>query len=441
MKRYYLVAGISFAAIAALSVGQILQAQTQSRSFNFQGRFLAVLSDADMEASAYIDGRLGERTPEMRDTLTLIPLGNGSSKVSPTTLPISNSVMAWPNNLAFTPDGRFAFVTETFRPAPQGATERSQIPPGRQLAVIEVSQPQQPKVVQRINLGTRPMAVTVHPDGNLLAVSLGESGRQIALIPFNNGRLGTPTFQGHPNLNDANVHTPHVEWHPSGRFLGVTLPDRNEALFYAIDRTNPSRPKLRSWGNTIMTGKHSGVGHFTPDGRHFIVTNLYWGDDVAVAGSQHSSLTVIEFANVTSSNNQVKHQIVSTAAVGGSAEEFAISPNGRFVVSLNMEASYLPLNDPRMTRHSSLTLLGLNPETGRLTLYGTTVFEGILPEGITFDASGNYLAVATFDYHDPQQPGGAVDFWRMIQNGRPTLQKLDRSIPVMRGAHIVKLVR
>lgn len=39
--------------IATVSTGQILWAQAQSR-LNFQGRFLAVLSDADMEASAYI---------------------------------------------------------------------------------------------------------------------------------------------------------------------------------------------------------------------------------------------------------------------------------------------------------------------------------------------------------------------------------------------------
>lgn len=398
IKRCPLIAGIGLFKAATLSVGQVLQAQTQSR-FDFQGRFLAVLSDADMEASTYIDGKLGERTPEMRDALTLIPLGGGSYNTSPVTLPVSNSVMTWPNNLAFTPDGQFAFVTETFAPAPQGATERSQIPPGQQLAVIDVSNPRQPKVVNRINLGTRPMAVTVHPEGNLLAVSLGEPGRQIALIPFANSRLGTPTFQGHPNVTDPNVHTPHLEWHPSGRFLGVTLPDRNEALFYAVDRTNVNRLMLRSWGNAIITGKLPGVGHFTPDGRHFIVTNLHWGDDVAnqFVGAHHSSLTAIQFADAAGADKQVKHQIVSTAAVGASAEEFAISPNGRFVVSLNMEASYLPLTDSRRTQHSSLTLLSLNPETGRLTPHGTTPFEGILPEGITFDTSGRYLAVATFE--------------------------------------------
>jgi DNA-binding beta-propeller fold protein YncE len=441
MKRIYWIAGMGLLTAAALSTGQFWRAQAQS-SLDFQGRFLAVLSDADMEASAYIDGKLGDRTPDLQDTLTLIPLGNDLTKASPTTLAVSNSVMAWPNNLAFTPDGKYAFVTETFRPAPESATERSQIPPGQQLKVIDLSNPQQPKVVDRINLGTRPMAVAVHPEGNLLAVSLEEPGRQFALIPFNQGQLGTPIFQGHPKLNDPDVHTPHVEWHPSGRFLGVTLPFRNETVFYAVDRTNADRPQLQPWGNAIMTGKHPGVGHFTPDGRHFVVTNLLWGDDLDVRsiGATQSYLSVIRFAD-KASDNQIVHQIVATAPVGGSAEEFAISPDGRFVVSLNMEASFLPLDDPNRTEYSSLTLLSLNPETGRLTPHGTTSFEGILPEGITFDASGNYLAVAVFDYHDPARPGGAIDFWQLTRNNTPTLTKMDHSIQVMRGAHIVKLMQ
>jgi len=439
MKRYRAV-GIALFTTALLGVNSALHAQTQLQNFDFQGRFLAVLSDADMEASAYIDGQLGDRTPEMVDALTLIPLGNDPS---PVTLEVSNSVMGWPNNLAFTPDGNYAFVTETFQPAPEGANERSQIPLGQQLSVIDVSNPQQPEIVNQINLGTRPMAVDVHPEGNLLAVSLGEPGRQIALIPFSDGQLGTPTFRGHPDINNTEVLTPHLEWHPSGRFLGVTMPTRHEAVFYEVDRTDANRPVLRSWGNSVMTGKHPGVGHFTPDGRHFIVTNLYWGDDVAdqYVGSQHSSLTVIQFAETARGENSIRHEIVSTAAVGGSAEEFTISPDGRFVVSLNMEASYLPLDDPRMTRDSSLTLLSLNPETGRLTPHDTFAFEGILPEGITFDASGDYLAVAVFDYHDATHDGGSVDFWQLQRGEVPILEKLDLTIPVMRGAHIVKLVQ
>ncbi len=272
-------------------------------------------------------------------------------------------------------------------------------------------------------MGNEPRAVAVHPEGNLLAVSIDEPERQIALISFVNGKLGTPTFHRLPNIESPNANAAHLEWHPSGRFLGVTIADRNEAVFYEIDRSNPQQPQIRSWGNLIMTGKALGVGHFTPDGRYFITTNLLWGDDVEsqYVGTQSSYLTAIRFADRSNADNQVRHQIVSTASVGGSAEEFAISSNGQFVVSLNMEASFLPWNDERLTRYSSLTLLSFNPETGRLTPHNTTQFEGILPEGITFDGSGNYLAVANFDRFNPTREGTTLDFWRVIPDRVPTL--------------------
>ncbi|MBD2102344.1 beta-propeller fold lactonase family protein [Leptolyngbya sp. FACHB-261] len=446
MKIARFAARMSFFAAVILAITQSASAKAQSDYLDFRGRFLAVLSDADMEASAYIDNQLGERSPGLTDTLTLIPLTRGLARepiTRPITLPVSNSVMAWPNNLAFTPDEKYAFVTETFAPAPKGATLRSDIPSGRLLTVIDLRNPQHPKIIDQLDLGNQPRPVAVHPAGNLLAVSLRDPRRQIALIPFSNGELGTPIFQNLPGINDPEANASHLEWHPSGQFLGVTLADRNEAVFYAVDRTNSSRPNLRAWGQPIMTGKLPGVGHFTPDGRHFIVTNLLWGDDVAdqFVGSQHSDLTVINFAESANSRNEVAHRIVSTAAVGGSAEEFAISPDGRFVVSLNMEASYLPQSDQRMTWHSSLTLLSLNSDTGRLTPRTTVPFEGILPEGITFDASGRYLAVATFDHHNPARSGGTVDFWRVLQGEVPSLLKMDYVIPVMRGAHIVKLVQ
>ncbi len=51
------------------------------------------------------------------------------------------------------------------------------------------------------------------------------------------------------------------------------------------------------------------------------------------------------------------------------------------------------------------------------------------------------MAVAVFDYHDPARPGEAVDFWQLTRSDTPTLTKMERSIQVMRGAHIVKLMQ
>ena len=105
-----------------------------------------------------------------------------------------------------------------------------------------------------------------------------------------------------------------------------------------------------------------------------------------------------------------------------------------------MEQSYFPPDSPLFTPYSALSLFRLHPGTGRLTPVDRYYFDGILPEGITFDASGKYLAVAVFDHYNPGQPGGTLDFWQLLDGDDPKLLKLDHQVPVMRGAHIVKRV-
>ena len=428
--------------ILSVMLESFLFASVATEPLNFEGSFLVAVSDADMVPSAYVDNQLGDRTPEMTDTMTIIPLDVNLSNLEPVTIPVSNSVGAWPNNLALTPDGNYAFVAENFGPAPERATLFSEIPSGRLLTVIDLSNPQQPQVTDRLDLGNRPLAVDVHPDGDLIAVSLVEPRRQIALIPFENGKLGNPTFLPHPNIEDPEVETPHLSWHPSGRFLGLTFSGLNEAVFYEVDRSDRDNPTIRQWGNSVETGRFPAVGYFTPDGRYYITTALLWGDDVedVFIGARSGYLSVIRFAQENNSEGKVRHEVVATASVGGGAENFAISPDGGLVATLNMERSFLPWDDPRLTRNSSITLLSMNTDTGELTPIDTFAFEGILPQGITFDATGEHLTVTTFDHFNEEQHGsGSIDFWQVVKGDKPQLEKLETSIPVMRGPHIVLL--
>jgi hypothetical protein len=159
--------------------------------------------------------------------------------------------------------------------------------------------------------------------------------------------------------------------------------------------------------------------------------------------AQASTITSIAFDATADGAGRVRHVVVGMAPVGALAEEFAISPDGRRVVSLNMENSFLAPGDERLSFFSSLTLLDLDPATGRLTPLHTLPFEGILPEGITFDASGRHLAVANFAHFNPQRPISqtTVDFFRLVEGPRPMLVQMDVRVPVMRGAHVVKVVR
>jgi DNA-binding beta-propeller fold protein YncE len=128
---------------------------------------------------------------------------------------------------------------------------------------------------------------------------------------------------------------------------------------------------------------------------------------------------------------------------GVSPEGLAISPNGRYVVTTNLERSYLPYNDDRITWFSSLTLIMLDPQTGQLNRVADYPFDGILPEAAAFDASSQYLAVVNYDFFDDRTPGGSIDFWRIASdplNPQPMLVQTRYSVPVTRGAHSMVLV-
>jgi hypothetical protein len=78
--------------------------------------------------------------------------------------------------------------------------------------------------------------------------------------------------------------------------------------------------------------------------------------------------------------------------------------------------------------------------TGQLTKIDDYPFEGILPEGAAFDASGNALAVAVYDYFTPK-PESGIEFWQVIQNPKPELRRTGYAIDVSRGVHQVLVNR
>ena len=71
-----------------------LLAISVSDQHRFDAQKLIVLSDADMAASAYVDGRL-LRVPGDQDELSLIDFSSSDTLNNHTTLPVSNSDTNW----------------------------------------------------------------------------------------------------------------------------------------------------------------------------------------------------------------------------------------------------------------------------------------------------------------------------------------------------------
>ncbi|RSL43747.1 hypothetical protein CEP54_014951 [Fusarium duplospermum] len=124
-------------------------------------------------------------------------------------------------------------------------------------------------------------------------------------------------------------------------------------------------------------------------------------------------------------------------------EGLAISPDGQWAVTANLERSTPALDSPDQGFFSSLSLLRLDLKTGSLSTVGTYAFDEILPEGVVFDSSSRFVAVTTFDQYDGKSPGGSVDFWRISGDhadvNRVEFVETSYSIPVTRGVHSIAL--
>ena len=94
--------------LAAVLLPGIAIAQPLDRAapLAFKGRYLVSISDADMLASAYVDGRLGPR--EGRDALSVIPLRDHARELRAYETAASNSVAGPPTAVTVSPDGRYA---------------------------------------------------------------------------------------------------------------------------------------------------------------------------------------------------------------------------------------------------------------------------------------------------------------------------------------------
>jgi DNA-binding beta-propeller fold protein YncE len=440
---------IGFITLILIST-RLSDAQVSKQSTEFAGLYIAAISDDDFLASTYGDGKLP--TPTVGDQLSIVTLPLNGKQEPAAQINASNSVIGAPYALALSPDSQTAFVVETLGAMPANATRREQLPPGNQLVAIDLSNPRRPVVRGKITVAPKPETVHVHPDGSLLAISTQTPDREIVLVPVQNNQFGQPIelslrqlgIQPDPKRFQNGLYVSQVQWHPSGKYLAVNLDYRDEIAFYEVQRSS-DKLQLIPWGRPVKVGKDPFTGQFTPDGRFYLSSN--WGRNFGAQvktleqrlPATRGTVSVIQLAALNATGSQVQHRVVSSAIADLSPESLAISPDSSKVVTVNMRGTAFPEHSPRFTRQATLSLMTLD-RAGQLTKINDYPFEGILPEGAAFDASGNSLAVALYDYFTPK-PEGGIEFWRVIQKPKPELQRTGYIVDIGRGVHQVLVAR
>lgn len=413
---------------------------------------IAVISDGEFFGHTYGTGRLTPRSMGFRDLLTVISIEDGEVAVSE--VPVSNSVTAAPEILQLTPDGRTAFVVERLGERPESGDTVRDLPPGKRLFAVDLSDKAAPKIVATAEIEAFPEALSISPDGRRIAVvSNTPEASFVQIVPYRDGsfdevmrfNLADLGITGTAPGPRGGVIAPNVHWHPSGRFLAVNINSQNRIAFFEVTEAD-GEVKLVPWGNIVETGRDPLIGRFTPDGRFYITSD--WGRDLQAPTlegripQKPSGISVIRFDGTASDGEMARHERVATATTDWSAEGLAVSRDGRLVATVNMrDTAFLP-GTPRFQREATVSLLTFDPETGAIEKMGDYPFEGVLPEGGTFDLTGDHFLATVFHGHEGAGPetGPGLEVFRVVKGERPSLQRLGR-IPLPHGVHHVDVAR
>ncbi|WP_227270970.1 lactonase family protein [Roseobacter weihaiensis] len=433
--------------LAGLSASLIVPGTSLAQDIPFADSDLIALSDGAMLATGYIDGLLGPLTP---DLLSIVSRSDENTWTR-ADVEASNSVATWPNVMAVVQDGSVAIVSEPFAQPDEKALEFSEIEQGSTLSLVDLSDSTAPVVRQTVTTSSAPAAIDIHPSGELVAVTFPFNG-EIGLYPFDDGQLGEPTMQPLGLEGVSNTFVPEIKWHPSGDFAAITLGGANQVVFYRY-----ADGILEPWGEPITTAPLPGRGQWTKDGAYFLTTVINITGDLAQLsyGQNTSLLTVIAFddddepnspprrandRSTTYESAPVQHAVVASVPSGmGYVENFAVSPDERYVVGLNMVASWLPRDDPGHTDYSELTLLTLDPETGLAEYRSTTRMPGVvLPQGIVFDREGRHIAVTS--YQDVDGGPGHLALWAFDPESSTPFISVGEPIGMPRGVHFLQRV-
>ncbi len=410
-----------------------------------KGSVMVHIADGDFAASTYVDGKLAPEDGRL-DLLSVTKLGDpsqGSGQVN-----ASNSVTATPESVALSSDGSYAYVIDRLGPRPEEATTAQDLPPGQTLTIVSLADHMTPRITATVPLAAFPESVRISPDGRFVAVPSNTADEAILqIIPVADGNAGQVTtlrlsdlgIRGEGDGPRGGVTATFIDWHPSGQAIAVNLNTMDEVAFFRVAAQENGAVSLSPWGAPVQVGRDPFVGRFTPDGNHYITVD--WGRDFTASSlfdrlpENPSKVSVVRLGTIDQGAG-AKHLKVSEAETDRSSEGLAISPDGRLIATVNMRETAFPAGHQRHTRDASVTLLRFDPKTGLIEKLGDTLFEGILPEGASFDATGDHLIVTSYAYpDDPHGPSG-LEVFRVQDDSR--IQHVGR-IPAPPGTHHVEI--
>jgi DNA-binding beta-propeller fold protein YncE len=323
--------------------------------------------------------------PPGKDTVSVIDIHDPAKPRILANLPLMNTIIGPPVNLAITPDQHLALVANSLDWVKDGEGWKGV--PDTKIYVIDLTA-SPPAQIAMVEVGKQPSGMAINRAGTLaLVANRADDSVSVLSIDGKNVKLIDTVSVASPAAAQAAQPAPAalpsaVAITPDGKRALVVKSGANRVALLDIDGQKVSYAKVDGKNYDMATGLTPLNVQVTPDGKLAIVNNI--------GGGQDGQVDTVGVVDLEASPPRVVDQVV----VGDGPEGLAMSPAGGYAASLILNGTG---GTPKTAfyRHekSYVALLKIDGKTVHKVAQ-TDV--GGLAEGIAFSPDGHFLYVGNF---------------------------------------------
>jgi len=306
--------------------------------------------------------------PPGKDSVTIVDISNREAPKIVVSLPLMNSIVGPPTNLAITPDQKLAIVANSLDWQKDG--EKWKGVPDNKLYVIDLTVTP-PAHIATVEVGKQPSGLSINPKGDLALVAnradnsisvLSIKGKEVKLI----------------DTVPMGEMVAHVAFTPDGkRALAAKFPGHKIAVL-SVD------------GQKVTDTKHNmNVGLWPYNVDISPLGTIALTADNGNAGRSDGNVDTVSVIDLEATPPRVIDRVV----VGDAPEGLAISPKGDLAAVMLLRGNDGPQNSWFYNRQGSVVILKIDYKT--VTKIGEVEVKG-LPEGAVWSPDGQYLYVGNF---------------------------------------------
>jgi DNA-binding beta-propeller fold protein YncE len=307
--------------------------------------------------------------PAGKDTVSIIDIG--TDPLAPkiiANLPLDNTVVGPPVNLAITPDEGLALVANSINVVSEGGVLK-QVPDNRLWVIDLTTSP--PRLIDTVTVGKQPSGMSINRAGNLALIANRADG-SISVLRITGKKV---------ELIDTVVigeQVAHVRFTPDGkRALAAKFPGHKIA-FLDVNGEKVTYSKY-----DVPVGLWPYNFDVTPDGK------LAISADNGNSGAADGNVDTVSVIDIEATPPRVIDKVV----VGDAPEGFAISPTGKLAVALLLRGTNSAKSAFYYNRNALVVALKID---GKKVTRSNEVEVRGLPEGVVFSQDGRYIYVGNF---------------------------------------------